>query len=53
MDKETLFAENDALRKMNQHIADRTDRLEKAIGAALGAEDLAACKDVLRAAVRK
>ena len=30
MDKETLYAENKALRTMNLHLSDRTDVMEKA-----------------------
>lgn len=53
MDKETLYAENKALRTMNLHLSDRTDVLEKAIGNALQADDLDSCQEILREAARK
>lgn len=53
MDKETLYAENKALRQMNQHLSDRVNELEKALCAVLDAEDLDACKDKIREEVSK
>ena len=53
MDKETLYAENKALRQMNQRLSDRIDRMEKALCAVLDAEDLDVCKDMIREEVSK